>query len=53
MFEFADSEQQAQKIRERVTATQSRYMKKHHPVKVTPWTSQDGKENKFVVWYHV
>ena len=52
-FEFADSEQQAQAIRERVTKTQSRYMNKKHPAEVTPWTSQDGKEHKFVVWYHV
>lgn len=52
-FEFADSEQQAQAIRERVTKTQSRYMNKKHPAEVTPWTSQDGNEHKFVVWYHV
>ena len=53
LFEFADSEQQAQAICERVTKTQSRYMNKKHHAKVTPWTSQDGKEHKFVVWYHV
>ena len=51
-FQFVDTEADAVAMCQRINATQSRYMTKHHPATYTPWSSSDGKEHKFVVYYY-
>lgn len=51
-FEFCDTEEQAKAMCQTIDARATRYMRKHHPAYYTPWTSQDGSENKFAVWYY-
>ena len=52
-FSFVDTESEAIDLVEQIKAAQSRYMNKHHEPHYTPWSSTDGKEHKFVVWYHI
>ena len=51
-FQFVDTEEQAKDLVNSIQANQNAYRKKHHKPSYTPWTSTDGKEHKFVVWYH-
>lgn len=53
IFEFCGTEEQAQALCANINANATRYMRKKHPAHYTPWSSQDGKEHKFVVWYYV
>lgn len=46
-FEFVDTELRAVAMCSRLNAKR-KSAKAHY----TPWSSPDGKENKFVVWYN-
>lgn len=50
-YKFFDTEIQAKEFCDNVNI--NLYIKKHHPAHYTMWSSQDGKENKFVAWYPV
>ena len=50
-FDFVDTEEEAKAFC--ATQNKNRYLRKNHPAHYTPWVSQDGKEQKFVVWYYV
>lgn len=50
-FEFADTEEKARTFCNAINRNYTRYMRKNHPAHYTPWSSQDGKEQKFVCWY--
>ena len=45
-FEFFSTEQQAAEF---VSACKKQRRKAH----MTPWQSDDGRENKFIVWYYI
>ena len=47
-FDFFDTEAAAARYIESWNARMSPYMRKHF----TPWQSQDGREQKIVVWHH-
>lgn len=49
-FEFCDTADQALAICNK--ANENRYLRKNHPAKITPWTSKDGSERKFIAWYY-
>lgn len=51
-FDFFDTEAAALRYIESWNARMSPYMRKHHPPHFTPWQSQDGREQKIVVWHH-
>ena len=51
-FDFFDTEAAALRYIESWNARMSPYMCKHHPPHFTPWQSQDGHEQKIVVWHH-
>ena len=51
-FMFVDNECQAKDMCERLVATSNDYVKTHKRPYYTPWTSSNGEEKKFVVWYH-
>ncbi|MBQ2183728.1 MAG: hypothetical protein II399_03755 [Lachnospiraceae bacterium] len=53
VFAFVDTEKDAKFLCESIKKFSSSYVKKKYPPSYTPWTSSDGKEKKFVVWYHV
>lgn len=48
-FQFFDTEDQAREFCNR--ENMNRYIKQHHKAHYTPWSSKDGRENKFVAWY--
>lgn len=48
-FEFFDTEDQAQVFCNRENTNS--YIRKHHKAHYTPWSSQNGREHKFVAWY--
>ncbi len=48
-FAFCNTEDEAIRLCDRENS--NRYIRKKHPARYTPWSSRDGKENKFVVWY--
>lgn len=48
-FKFFDTEKQAQTFCD--TENTNSYIRKKHAAHYTPWSSQDGTENKFVAWY--
>lgn len=50
-FEFVNTEEQAKELCASIQANQNNYRKIHHKPYYHPWTSQDGKEHKFLVWY--
>jgi hypothetical protein len=50
-FEFKDTEEEAKELCSWIRKHQSAYMNKHHAPRYTDWTSENGKEYKFVVWY--
>lgn len=52
-FEFTKTEEQAINLCNRINKRQNYYMRKHHPAHYTPWSSQNGKEHLFVVFYYV
>lgn len=45
-FEFFSTEQQA-------AAFVAARKKQHRKAYLTPWTSADGTEHKFIVWYYI
>lgn len=49
-FEFVDTEQEAVKRCAVINSRYTAYMRKNHPASFTPWSSSDGKEQKFIVW---
>lgn len=50
-YRFFDTEDQARTFCD--SENLNHYIKKHHTAHYTPWSSIDGKENKFVAWYAV
>lgn len=50
-FEFFDTEEQAKEFCETKNMNSSYYVRKNYPAHYTPWSSQDGTENKFIAWY--
>ena len=50
-FKFLDTEIQAQTFCNNENANS--YINNHHKASYTPWSSRDGKENKFVAWSSV
>lgn len=48
-FRFCETEDEAKRFCE--SENKNQYIRKYHPAYYTPWSSQDGKENKFIVWY--
>lgn len=50
-FEFFDTEEQAQAFCDTENKSASPYVRKKYPAHYTPWSSQDGKEHKFIAWY--
>lgn len=52
-FDFVNTEEEAQKKCEAINTRQSYYMRKKHPAHYTPWTSKDGSEHLFVVFYYI
>ena len=49
-FEFVGTEDQAKEKCIYFDSLLNRYARKKYPAHYTPWSSQDGSENKFVVW---
>lgn len=52
-FEFVDTEDEAKDMCKKIQKYQNSYRKQFYKPSYTPWTSSDGKEHKYVVWYHV
>lgn len=50
-FNFYDTEEQAKEFCDNMNNNSNYYVRKNHKAIYTPWSSQDGKENKFVAWY--
>jgi viroplasmin and RNaseH domain-containing protein len=50
-FKFFNTEEQAKTFCENTNKAASRYVRKNHAALYTPWSSTDGKENLFIVWY--
>lgn len=48
-FQFFDTEEQAERFCNNENLNS--YIRKNHTAHYTRWSSQDGKENKFVAWY--
>jgi hypothetical protein len=48
-FEFFDTEERARAFCDKENSNS--YIRKHHHAHYTPWSSQDGKEQKFIAWY--
>ena len=51
-FMFVDNECQAKDMCDYFLKTSTHYIKTHKKPHYTPWTSRDGKEKAFVVWYY-
>lgn len=51
-FDFFDTEEQAADFCFNYNANSSYYMRKNKPAHYTPWSSSDGKEQKFIAWYY-
>lgn len=52
-FEFVDTEEEAIEMCKTIQRNQNSYRKMYHQPNYTPWTSQNRKEHKFVVWYAI
>ena len=52
-FEFVDTEDEALEMCKSIQKCQNSYRKRWYKPIYTPWTSSDGKEHKFVVWYSI
>jgi len=52
-FCFVDTEEEAIQEVFKENSTGTRYKRKNRPAHYTPWSSLDGRENKFIVWYYV
>ena len=50
-FKFFNTEEQAKTFCDNENSKNSYYLRKNHPATYTTWTSMDGKEHKFIVWY--
>lgn len=48
-FTFCETEDQAKRFCE--AENKRRYIRSHHPAHYAKWSSSDGKEQKFIVWY--
>lgn len=51
-FQFAETEAEAKAFCDAENRAGSAYKRKKYPASYTPWTSSDGKEQKFVCWYY-
>ena len=52
-FEFFDTEEQARAFCDKQNALASIYVRRKYKAHYTPWSSQDGTENKFIAWYYI
>lgn len=52
-FQFFDTEEQARVFCDKQNALASAYVRKKYKAHYTPWSSQDGTENKFIAWYYI
>lgn len=52
-FDFVNTEAEAVKRVVAENTTGTRYKRKNLPAHYTPWSSLDGRENKFIVWYYI
>jgi hypothetical protein len=50
-WQFAETESEARTICARENATGTAYKRRKHPAYYTPWSSTDGHEHKYIVWY--
>ena len=50
-FLFRDTEDEAKQLCESLYKFMTPYARRKYKPSYTPWTSMDGKEHKFVVWY--
>lgn len=50
-FAFVETENDAKEMCKSIQKQQNSYRKQFHKPHYTPWTSSDGKEHCFVVWY--
>jgi len=48
-FKFFDTEEQAKIFCNNENLNS--YIRKNHEAHYTPWSSQDGTENKYIAWY--
>lgn len=51
-FDFVNTEDLAKRQVEHINKTQNAYRRKKYPSHYTEWTSTNGKEHAFIVWYH-
>lgn len=51
-FEFFDTMKEATMYSELVMRTANKYYRKTHKHVITPWTSTDGSEHKYILWYY-
>lgn len=49
-YDFVDTEEEAVELTARHNRNATRYIRKNKPAHYTRWSSQDGSENKFIVW---
>ena len=50
-FQFVETEEQAKQLCKDIQRYQNSYRKRWHKPHYTPWTSQDGTQHLFVVWF--
>lgn len=50
-FKFCNTEQEAREMCESINRAATRYIRTKRPAHYTPWSSADGKEHKFIVWF--
>ena len=50
-FKFFDTEEQAELFCNNENENANSYVRKNHKAHHTPWSSQDGTENKYIAWY--
>lgn len=52
-FEFAETQEQAKALCERLNASASQYIRKNKPATFTSWQSKDKNDKAhYVVWYY-
>ncbi len=52
-FEIVKSEEEAKNMCDRQNSVGNAYKRKRYHAHYTPWSSRDGSEVGFVVWYYV
>ena len=52
-FYFCSTEDEAKALCEKIRGWSSAYCRRKYPPHYTPWDSTDGKEHRFIVWFHM